>query len=210
MQNENIKIKSAEIKDELFCTYRHSIEVAKNISNDVTTKSKLPVHDDMKSAFRRLNGHLAVICEEVPASDIKDIDKVLCRPEGTSPEDYEKSLKGLDKKLYAFVVTGISFEGTGENEGVVLTGKKKLSTGAWLMLTAPKITWEDNYDFMNELRISADDIKHEVEEYMNGKQAPKIEQGDLFEVGFELGEEEETTTSEAKRRGRKSKETEQA
>lgn len=192
MSENSIIIREATLKDDMFCHYKYGKVVAKGITDDYVVKSRVPVHNDMKLAFRKFNNHLAVICEEVKASAIKDIDKLLERPEVMHPDDYEKSLKGLDAELYRFVVISVTSEGTGENEGVILSGKKKLSTGDWLMLTTPKITWESNYDFINELRIATDDLIHEVGEYMDGKRAPVVEQIDMFEPD----EEDDITRSD--------------
>jgi hypothetical protein len=48
-----------------------------------------------------------------------------------------------------------------------------------LTLTTPKIYWESHYYFINELRIASDDLVHEVEAYMDGKQAPRVIQAEM-------------------------------
>ncbi len=214
MQNQdNCIIKSASLKDAMFCHYKYGRVVAKGITDDVTVKSKVPVHADMHMAFKKFNNHMAVICEEVNPKQIKDIDNVILCPEDTLPSDFEKALKGIDAELYRFIVDSVTIDGTGENEGVTLSGTKKLSTGEYITLTTPKITWESEYSFINELRIAADDLIHEVREYMDGKQAPKVEQIDMFEAQGEEGEETGKVFIpggfQATKRGRKSKEAEQ-
>lgn len=196
--NENVTITGGHIKDDMFCHYSYSKEVAEGITDKVNWKSQLPVHDDMKTAFRSLNPHLAVICEEVHNLEIKDIEKVPVCPSDVHISDFEKSLEGIDKKLYAFVVSGVQFDGNGENEGVILIGKKTLSTGDSVQLTTPKITWDgSSYYFINELRVAAAELASEIMAYMEGKQAPRVIQ---TEMEFPKEDEQE---EKPKRRGRK-------
>ncbi len=199
--NENVTITGGHIKDDMFCHYSYSKEVAKGITDKATIKSQRPIHDDMKAAFRKLNPHLAVICEEVHNLEIGDIDKMPVRPENMPLDEWEKSLEGIDKKLYAFVVSGIQYDGSGENEGVILIGKKTLSTGDSVQLTTPKIVWEaSSYFFINELRVAARDLADEIMLYMDGKQAPRAIQTEM-EFPVEEGEEDEDI--KPKKRGRR-------
>lgn len=201
--NENVTITGGHLKDDMFCHYSYTMEVADGITDNINRKSQRPIHDDMKSAFRKLNPHLAVICEEVHNLEIKDIELVPVRPQDQPLDEWEKKLDGIDKKLYAFVVSGIQFQGTGENEGVVLIGKKKLSTGDWVELTTPRIVWEtSSYYFLNELRIAADDVAEEIKQYMEGKQAPR-----MIQTEMEFPEDEDEEEVKPKRRGRRGSKT---
>ena len=196
---DNVTVSSIHLKDEMFGHYSYSKEVTEGITDKYAVKSQLPVHDDMKSAFRKFNPHLAVICEEVHNLEVDDIEKIKVKPADVSLDDFEKSLEGVDQKLFRFVVTTVQFDGTGENAGVTLIGKKKLSTGDWLQLTTPKITWLDSsYFFINELRLASDDLTQEVLDYMDGKQAPRI-------VQTEMEFPDASVDEEPKKRGRKPK-----
>jgi hypothetical protein len=121
-QLKDILIKAAAIKD-AFCNYTYEQEIAENTTDTVSRKSGLMVHDDMKSAFSRLNAHLAAICEEFEVNPSLDIEKI---------EVYDHEIhkeKSLEYKVSLFTVSAFKTEGTGENEGVILIGKKRLSTG---------------------------------------------------------------------------------
>jgi hypothetical protein len=172
---KTIEIRSAKIKDD-FCSYSYELMTGPT-SGDVCNRSGASiVHDDLKASFNTLKPHLAVICEEIDGKKISDISDY----ESLDPlEDYK--VNSIEKKVLQFFVTGISIEGTGENESVLLSGIKRLSTGDDLQLKTPKIKWAGVYQFVDELRASVDKIKHEVEEYMNGKAAPKMVQQDMFE-----------------------------
>jgi hypothetical protein len=176
-ENNAIEIKAAKLKDD-FCNY--SYELTEGVTaGDICNRSGASiVHDDMKLAFKKLNVHLAVICEEISSNDI-DIDNL--------PDIADDTLKGKEKTLArridSFAVSAFKIDGTGENEGVTLIGTKRLSTGDYLKLEAPKVKWSESYDFINELMADVSECKNEVEAYMNGKTAPKMVQQELFEDG---------------------------
>lgn len=165
-----IEIKSAKLKD-LFAEYSYEqiVEEIKNLrTNEVTVNSDAPVHDDFKQAFKQLNSHLALLCEQVSYGKPEEIAAIMDNIEN----DYDKF---TDFKVTAFKITG-----TGESEAVVLTGQRKLSNGKVLNLNCPNTKFEDEYQFMPELIAALNTAKNEVLEYHNGKRAPEKQQ-DLFE-----------------------------
>ncbi|HEX7906254.1 MAG TPA: hypothetical protein VF487_20410 [Chitinophagaceae bacterium] len=182
LETPAIEIKAAKLKDD-FCNY--SYELTEGVTaGDVCNRSGASiVHDDMKLSFKNLNVHLAVICEEISPNEI-DIDNL--------PDINNETLKGKEKQLAkridSFAVSAFKIDGTGENEGVVLIGTKKLSSGDYLKLEAPKVKWSENYDFIQELMADVSECKNEVEEYMNGKTAPKMVQQDLFDDNENSGQ----------------------
>lgn len=205
-EDKAIIITGASIKDDMFGKYSYSKTVAKGIVDKCTVNSQLPIHDDFKAAVRKMNNHLAAICEEVSTVEMDDVDNVIFCPKDQDPVEFEKALEGLAKKLFMFQVTGFSLDGTGENAGITLTGRKKLGTGDWLQLTTPKICWESNYYFINELRIASDDLVHEVEAYMDGKQAPRAIQTEIdFDNPNGEGEQEGKTFIVGGPKGKKGK-----
>lgn len=177
-QKKPIEIRSATLRDGMFCNYSYDHTVAANTTNEATYKSHVPIHDDLRGVFRKLHAHLAVICEEITFQEVGDIDNL---PYG---DDHP-----LNLKIAAFTVSSFRLDGKEEKEGVVLIGQKKLSTGDSLKLEAPKIKWNSGYHFINELRVAVEDCIGEVEQYMNGKQAPPAQQELDFENENEYAEE---------------------
>lgn len=169
-EKKPIDIRSATVKDGMFCHYSYDHTVAANTTNDISVKSSVPIHDDMRNAFHKLYAHLAVICEEITVQEIGDIDNL---PFG---DDHP-----LNIKIGAFTVSSFRLDGKEEKEGVILIGWKRLSTGDLLKLEAPKIKWSAGYHFINELRVAIHDCIAEVEEYMKGKQAPPAQKS-LFDA----------------------------
>lgn len=115
-----------------------------------------------------MNIHLALICEEIKAEEINDVDAIA---------DYDKdvhALGSIEHRLSLFAVKSWQLQGEFEKEGVVLVGSKRLTTGDIVKLEAPKRRWKDEYRFINELRVAIYDCIYEVEEYhINGKRAPE-------------------------------------
>jgi hypothetical protein len=157
----------------LFCNYSYEFATGDTKGDECDRKGSLIVHDDMKNAFKKLHAHLAVICEEVDGSKIRDIETI---------EEYdedEHKENGIEFKISKFYVDSFTIKGTGENLSVILSGSKMLSTGDYVALTTPKRELEGEYKFANELRVAIDDCVFEVEEYMKGKSKPKMIQPEL-------------------------------
>jgi hypothetical protein len=173
-----IEIRGATLKS-AFCNYIYELKTGVTSGDEIKRTGAAVVHNDLPAAFANLDVHLGMICEEIDISEI-DFDNL-------PPRDEEsiKKLKGKEKELAlliaSFHVNQFKIEGTGENEGVILIGTKTLSTGDQLKLETPKVKWSDNYEPMNELMSALTTCKNEVEEYSNGKAAPKLVQTDMFE-----------------------------
>lgn len=173
-------ITSATVKDD-FCNYSYEIASGITEGDQLSRKGSLIIHEDLRLAFKALNIHLAVICEEVDHKIIKDVERI---------EDYDDELHkegSIEHRVSCFHTSSFSITGTGENEGVILTGLKRLSTGEQVKLTSPQTPWSGNYPFINELKAAIDIAVYEVEEYMNGKSKPKLVQPEI--PGLENNEE---------------------
>lgn len=168
-----IEIVSATLRGGLFCSYVYNHNLGNEITNEAKIKSDLPVHADMKKAFAKLNAHLAVVCEEVEPSSIDDIDTIA---------DDE------DETIDRFTVQSVDIVGDMGNDGVVLSGYKRLKSGDTLQLKAPKIKFGSSYPFIGDLTIHVYDLIDEVGQYMKGKRAPEVQQ-DLFETEESFAEE---------------------
>lgn len=113
----NITIKSAQLVDGMFCHFTYEESFIRDnaiVSNSVTKKSGLPMHDDLRSAFSFLPMHLAVICEELSTDDITD--------EEIESLTFQKEDGGLLYEVYSrYRVEKFAVKGNEEGAGVVLT-----------------------------------------------------------------------------------------
>jgi len=167
-----IEIKGGRLKDNMFCHYEYDHTVAANTTDSIKRASQVPVHDDMINSFRDLNVHLALICEEIRPEEIQDIDNLPEMKKDTEDQDQDP----LALKLSKFSVSAFKVVGNGENEGVVLIGQKVLSTLESVKLETPPVKWQSSYHFANELHVAVFNVVEEIEQYMNGKQAPPRQQ----------------------------------
>lgn len=153
-----IDIRSAELVDQMFCKYKYTLVVAPNTVDTISRNSELPVHHDLVGAFRKLDAHFALICEEVEADKIGDINDI----------DHQPTADKIEK----FTVTKFSLDGDADSLSVVLIGLKELSTGEQIKMETPKKRVDGSYPFAVELSSTIDDCVTEVELYMQGvKQA---------------------------------------
>lgn len=176
-----IKITAANLKD-LFCNYSYDLVAGTGEGDSINRKGSAIVHDDLKNAFKKLDVHLAVICEEIDPGEITDVE-VLEKIDIN--EEYEPG--SIEEKVCKYRVFGFKC-GDGGEGNVVLEGIKILSTGDHVSLRTPREDWDGGYAFLGELRVCIDDAIVEVEQYMNGKAAPKLEQTEM-EFGAEENED---------------------
>lgn len=171
-----MEIKSATLRDGLFCTYAYEQHLSNDISNKTKTTSDLPVHDDLKNAFGKLNVHMAIICEDLLPAEV-DLDSL----EGVS-----ESAKAI---IDSFSATSIKMDGELGSDGVFISGTVKLSTGEILKLETPKINFSNSkYALLSDLTINVYDLIEEVNLYIGGKRAPEVQQ-DLFDESAAFAEE---------------------
>lgn len=186
LEPKAIEIKSGHLKDNMFCHYGYDHTVAANTTDSIYRKSAVPVHEDMKIAFRDLNVHLAVICEEIHPDDIPNIDNLPVLDPDTDLTDDDQDPLAL--KLSRFSVSSFRIVGNGENEGVILTGQKRLSTGDHIKIETPVARYQGEYAFVNELHVAIFNLVEEIEQYMNGKQAPPRQTEMDFSEGIQDAE----------------------
>lgn len=159
-----IQITSASIK-ELTCKYSYEIMAGAGKGDKVKNREGANfIHDDLNNAFQQLNVHMAILDDA-----FKSV--------------YGDKLPGLDELnnheiTTHFDVTTVKITGQDENYGIIIYGDKIVKHGA-IMLESPKIKSTDGYIFFAELREAVELVMDEVYEYMNGKAAPKMEQGSL-------------------------------
>lgn len=177
---DTIEIKSAKIKNDLFLEF--SYEKKQEVRNDeVKQSSDLPMHEDCKQAFVNLLPHFILICEQEKAS--KRMKNFV----------YEGVEDAHDELLQNYELTSFKIGGTGDGEGVTLTGKRFLTTSKTLNLNTPFLRFDDeDYKFGTELVEVLEVLKNEVFQYMTGnKHAPLAQQSMEFEDEAFEGEEQE-------------------
>lgn len=166
-------ITTAKIKNKLFLAYGYNQRI-EGVENKITTSSDAPIHSDLVNAFNALIPHFAFICEEIS----EDVARVAIKT----------GFENEDSPLKRFSVGGFSIGGSGDSEGVTISGSKSLESGKVVNFNTPFLKWEDDYIFSAELIRSVDILKSEVYEYLEGKQAPKLQTSMTFMSDDEDGE----------------------
>lgn len=172
-----IEIRKAGIRSAIFLAYEYNLE-DNGISAKNKTQSTAPIHDDLRAAFDKLIPHFILLTEELPENTMKGIIE-----NGLQlPEDIEKK----------YQVTDFELGGTEDQQTIKITGYKVLSNDKSITFTTPSQKLHedktDGYKFDEYLRECLDVLLAEVQEYMDGKQAPRSEVGKL-DFGDEDDEE---------------------
>ena len=170
-------ITAASLNDEI-CSYSYEVNIGPNEGDTHNVKGKNVIHPDLGNAFHTLNRHLAALDDAFKGEDI-DIDREQNNP-----------IVGL------YHVDGIKIKGKTDNESVILIGTKYVnSVSARFSIESPRIAIDPlaSYKWHNELKAAVDEIKREVEAYMNGKCTPKeeVEVVDANQLRIDTKETEE-------------------
>lgn len=133
----------------------HFTEV--NDKGDRSKNSKslgAPMHDDLTTAFANLGIHLAILTGYVKSNQVKNIE--------TPKEELTEG----------FHVTSFSIGGTDEDQGVVISGHRKLASGKAVILNTPferfEVKEESRYVYMDDLVDRLDRVKKELADYFSG------------------------------------------
>lgn len=156
----SIKITKAKIKNSQLELAYNRIDSDNNATVEVTEKLPYIVHPDLVSTFVRLRKHLAKLC------DLREGDVL-------NESNFEKFSA---EELPNLFVSSFTIAGDDENEGVVITGGKKLSSGKIINLNTPFTRFTDESDpylFESDLFVDIQGCIYEVEEYLAGKFAVK-------------------------------------
>lgn len=152
MSSSTAKITKAKLKDDLFLEVEYTEEVMqKGVPTGTRTVGEtltVPVHPDLVTAFKPLAGHLAMICDEIPA----------------------KKLAGF---LDTYQASGFSLKGEDSTQGVTVMGGKRNKHG-FIMLNSPFQRFEGSkYAGISELGLVIEGCIKEVKAYLfDGKKAP--------------------------------------
>lgn len=154
---ENVKIKSAKIKEGLFLEGSYTEDLPGHSKKDSKFACTVPIHNDLVVAFAKLPKHLALLCDGlVLPTKVKHL------------EDWD------DEELPKFTVKGFTIGGNEESEGVMLNGAKEGAYGQ-INLNTPFQKWEaSDYKHIGDLGSDINDCIYEVEQYLfEGKKAPE-------------------------------------
>ena len=177
-----ILIKKAGIVSSLFLSYEFE-QTDSNVKNMIKTSSDLPIHEDLRKAFRALIPHFVFICEEITDETI--IEKAI--------NNYDAYLENKETsahpELFKYYVSDFILAGKGDNIKLKISGSKLLESFGSISFTAPEIILDSTkYKFIEALKDAVEVLKHEVIAYMEGKHAPKA-QLEMF-AGEEVNEED--------------------
>lgn len=185
MKTKQIKISSIQMepsatiivyKEQVQDEQGNEIEIS---NNDIRIKSDRPVHPDFDRAMGSLNHHLAILCEQFNMNQIVEqmVDNLMSLNEVDPAAASEAHAYDILSKTFC---NGIVFKKEGSSQTVVLKGTRVISTGM-IELSSPEIVpGSSMYKYINELRSSIEEIKHEAAEYLNGKSRTS-NQLDIFE-----------------------------
>lgn len=159
-----ISIRKAKI------TKHQTLEVEFDRENDDQTTTGVDeahenlVHPDLQDAFAKLIPHLAKICD-LRESDVIGTGKGKFAIDAVPMEHFSK-----------ISVTSFSIGGSGDSEGVTITGNKKLNASQVFNMNTPFQKYEDemgDYKYGSELAEVVQNCVYEVEQYLQGKCAAK-------------------------------------
>ena len=155
-ETKPIEIRAASIVKDMFCHFKYDHNLGLGITNDMGNKSGVPIHDDMRVAFKQLVPHLAMIFGALTIEEVNSI----------KPGDENDPTLLI---LHKFQVTGFVLDEYDESEGVTLIGSEELPSGL-AGLDTPIIRFmEARYDHGDALRSAIDLCIFEVEEYLHGR-----------------------------------------
>lgn len=116
---KTVDIRTAKLKD-VFCNYSYELLTGPTSGDAIGRNGASVIHDDLRNAFAKLNPHLAVICEQIPAEEFDEIDSI------AKYDDEVHLARSLEHKVNHYSVSGFILDGTGEKESIVLLGEKRL------------------------------------------------------------------------------------
>ncbi len=168
---KDFEIKSAGIKDHQ-CTYGYEILTGPTKGDMIPGRRGVHlIHDDLNESFAELSIFLMHIDDY-----FKNDEDVNNQTPLSKLEEHED--------LNRYWVTGFKVTGFDENKSLLLIGQKTVTNGL-IAVVAPKIKLDGTYLYVEELNERLRIAINEVELYMNGKSAPKLEQQEMEFESFE-------------------------
>lgn len=179
----NIVIQKAQLNG-IFLSYEFE-QKDTDSNNLMKVKSDLPVHDDLRTAFRNLIPHFAFICDQV--TDEKLVEKAINDPllytgdKETAP----------DVAFFKYQVYAVSLNTKKGNNKITMHGCRQVGElFDEISFSSPEIDLDsDKYKHTAKLSEMVELLKSEVVAYMEGKHAPKT-QMEMFNEEEEEADEQ--------------------
>lgn len=172
-KKKDVQITKASLVDGR-CLYGYEIIAKVGNGDEINRKGKALVHDDMTTAFSKLDVHLAVIDDAYKAAGV-EISEL--------NEEHES-----DDITYKFSCSGFKMNGSEENGSVILYGTKTVSVGGIIKIETPKIHLDmSSYPWVEQLKEAVENAREEVRMYMDGKAAP-VEEGNKDQLKMPFDE----------------------
>ncbi len=163
VEQKPLEFLNAKIRDG-YCDYGYKIKVGPGAGNTHNVTGEGIIDDDLARAFSRFNAHLAY-SDEVFKSMGLEVENIDDMHDNPITDNYR--------------VDSFKIKGSKENESIILFGTKySMTLGDHLEIKTAKIIITGNcfYKWYNELKLIADMVRDEVEQYHNGKcTAPESE-----------------------------------
>lgn len=175
-QDKDVEIKGAGINDAL-CSYSYELLKGPTKGDTLSHKGAHIIHDDLQSAFDKMNVFLAHLDDAYTGND-----------NSTTLETLEKEVETQKYQVSGFKISGVE-----ENKSVVLVGHKTVDAGV-IKFETPKVKLSGNYLYLHQFKTYLYELITEVEEYRNGKTAPQDDPNQMH-MSFE---EEDNAFEEAK------------
>lgn len=164
---KDFEIKSASIKDHQ-CSYGYEILTGPTRGDLIPGRKGVHlIHDDLNDSFSELSIFLMHIDDY-----FKNDEDINNQTPLSKLEEHED--------LNRYWVSGFKVTGFDENKSLILIGQKQVTNGL-IAIVSPKIKLDGTYLYVEELNERLRIAINEVEAYMNGKSAPKLEQLSLIE-----------------------------
>lgn len=165
-----VEIKNASIKD-MMCSYGYELMSGKTKGDNLNRGGVHVIHDDLQESFNEMTVFIA------------HVDGVF-----SHWANNQTPLKELEEReeLEKYSISGFKISGSEENKSVILIGSKETPHGS-ISITTPKLKFNGNYLYLDELQDRLNVALSEVLEYMDGKTAPQFEQE---EMDFDSHEED--------------------
>jgi len=132
-------------------------EVQGQSKKDIKLICTVPVHEDLKNAFKKLDKHLALLCEEI-----------------TLPAKVKKLDEWAPDELSSFAVRGFTNGGHEETSGCTLSGVKSGQYGPFSLNTPFQRYSTSDYKYIDVLAEDIEQCIYEVDQYLfHEKRAPE-------------------------------------
>ena len=158
------------LKDEGLSAQYEVVETigTESYTNDFEIESPKDIHPDLRECFERLRPIMARIFNVTSFLSL-----VEGKDFGASKSQTEAARNFADEILKNIEIRGISYSGTGDNVGVVITGLLTVANNQKVAINSPRIKFTSiTFGFEEELEEIAADIENEVYAFLfEGKKA---------------------------------------